>query len=149
MFAFMVKVLKNWLHDLGLEPPSDKYIYDRLSACGIRDRAVPKLTINPVIWGERHDPDQKASVVDILPDSLSLGNIYNSICSGLLLNIKSMMDGIFERYGVKKLVGTGKALLQSKILQENIEEVCGVECVICEDSDAAVGAAMSVLGLRQ
>ena len=149
VLAFFVKTLKGWLRDLGLEPPSDKYIYERLSVCGIHEKGAPKLRINPVLWGERHDPDQKASIKDILPESMSLGNIYNSICFGLLLNIHSMMDGIFEKYGVKRLVGTGNALLQSKILQGNIQEVFGVECVICADSDAAVGAAMSVLGSRQ
>jgi hypothetical protein len=144
VLAFFVKTLKSWLHDLGLESPSDKYIYDRLSACGIHDKCAPKLTINPVLWGERHDPNQKASVKDILPDSLSLGNIYNAICFGLLLNIQSMMGGFFEKYGVKKLVGTGNALLQNTILQENVQEVFGLEFVLCADGDAAVGAAMSI-----
>ncbi len=146
MLAFFVKTLKSWLHDLGLESPSDKYIYERLSACGIHEKSVPKLTINPVLWGERHDPNQTASVKNILPSSLSLGNIYNSICFGLLLNIQSMMNGIFEKYGVEKLVGTGNALLHSKILQENVQEVFGVEFVICADADSAVGAALSVTG---
>ena len=144
VLAFFVKTLKSWLHDLGVELPSDNYIYEKLSTCGMRDKNATKLTVNPALWGERHKPDQTASVSDILPGSLSLGNVYNSICSGLLLNIKSLMGDFLEKHEVKKFVGTGNALLQNKILQENIREVFSQEFVMCSDSDAAVGAAMSI-----
>lgn len=144
VLAYFVKTLKSWLHDLGLETPSDSYIYQRLSTCGVHDRDVPKLTINPVLWGERHDPEQKAFVKDIVPGSLSLGNIYNSICIGLLLNIHSMIDQFFEKYKATKLVGTGNALLRNKILQENVREIFCKDFETCEVADAAMGAAMSI-----
>ena len=143
MLAVFVKTLKTWLEDLGVELPSDRHIYERLSTCGIRDKDHTKLTVNPALWGERHDPNQTASVSDIIPGSLSLGNVYNSICSGVLFNIKSLMGGFLEKYEVKKLVGTGNALLQNKMLQENVQAVFRQEFVMCADSDAAVGAAMS------
>ena len=148
VLAVFVKTLKSWLEDLGVELPSERHIYERLSTCGIRDKDHTKLTVNPALWGERHDPNQTASVSDIIPGSLSLGNVYNSICSGVLLNIKSLMGGFLEKYEIKKLVGTGNALLQNKMLQENVQAVFRQEFVMCADSDAAVGAAMSNVEVR-
>ena len=139
-----MKTLKSWLRDLGLECPSDKNIYDRLSACGVDEKDTAKLSINPVLWGERHEPNKKASVKDIIPHALSLGNIYNSLCFGLLQNIYSMMEGFLGEYKVNKFVGTGNALLKNKIFQEAVFEVFGREFLMCQDSDASVGAAMSV-----
>ncbi|XP_028414121.1 sedoheptulokinase-like isoform X2 [Dendronephthya gigantea] len=144
VLAYFVKTLKSWLHDLGYDPPPDSYIYQRLFTCGVQDRHVPKLTIHPVLWGERHDPEQKAFVKDILPGSLSLGNIYNSICFGLLVNIHSMIDQFLTKYKVTKLVGTGNALLQNKMIQENVREIFRKDFETCEIADAAMGAAMSI-----
>lgn len=144
MLAYFVKTLKSWLDDLGVESPPDKYIYERLSLIGVREKHAPKLTIKPALWGERHDVNLRASVQDILPGSLSLGNVYNSICLGLLHNIHSMMNGFFKWYGVKKLVGTGNTLLQNVTLQENVQEVFNeLELKVFEEANAAFGAAMS------
>lgn len=144
--AFFVKMLQGWIGDLGLSQPSDEDIYEKLFNCSKEDKDCPKLTINPVLWGERHNPNQTASVTNISPGSLSLGNVYNSLCHGVLVNIQSMMSRDFlEKCGVQKILGTGNALVRNPALQKVIQDVFNLQCVLCEDADASVGAALSAV----
>ena len=94
--AFLVKMLQGWINDLGLGQLSDEDIYEKLFDCSKLDNDCPKLTINPVLWGERHKPNQTASV-------------------------------------------------RNQTLQKGVQDVFNLQCVLCEDADASVGAALSAM----
>lgn len=139
-------MLRSWLKDLGLQEPCDEAIYDRLLECSYRDKDCAKLTISPVLWGERHNLNQLASVTDISCESLSLGNVYNSLCQGLIMNIQSMMSNDFlAMCGVQKIIGTGSALVRNSTLQKSVQDAFDFQFVLCKDSNASTGAAFSIM----
>lgn len=146
MLATFVNMLENWMRDLGVEPPSHEKIYDKLLACAITSQKdLSQLKVDPILWGERHATNKRASVVDITMESLSLGNVYKSVCSGVLYNVRGMFGDFFEKHEVRSILGTGNALLKNNVLCAKLQEIFCNKPVKFVDTNAAIGAAMSAV----
>ncbi|KAH7957838.1 hypothetical protein HPB52_023238 [Rhipicephalus sanguineus] len=139
-------------------------IWDRLLAAGTDERSAasanaqassgdaatpppPDLVVTPTVFGERHMPGARASVSGIGPQSaLSLGSVLRALCQGLARNLHTMMPGeMLERAGVRRIVGTGKALTRNVCLQQAVHDVYGIPLELGGKGDAALGAALAVL----
>ena len=104
-----------------------------------------KLTCKPSLFGERHDKSTFASF-HISIDNLSIGEVFNSICIGLVANLQEMFpcDLLKNDFGVKRIIGTGKALVMNLIMRKQLERQFGILVNYNKLSDAALGAALYV-----
>ena len=48
---------------------------------------INDMKITPTLLGERYAPEQTASVSGITLNTLGLGHIFRSLCSGLIKNL--------------------------------------------------------------
>nr|DBA34357.1 TPA: hypothetical protein GDO54_001924 [Pyxicephalus adspersus] len=141
VFASFVRMLAQWMVDLGLEA-SDSAIYTQLINAASSDHET-QLTISPTLFGERHAPDRVASVSNISPANLSLGHVTRALCRGLIVNIHSMLPSErLKEAGIKRIIGSGSALARNAVLQQEVEKVFSFPVVYGKDVDSAVGAAM-------
>lgn len=62
-------------------------VWEKLITLGKEDSAVSTMEITPTLLGERFAPEQTASITGITLDSLSLGQIFRSLCSGVIKNL--------------------------------------------------------------
>lgn len=102
-----------------------------------------KLLIRPTIFGERHVPEQLASVTSIAVSELSLGHVTRALCRGIVENLCSMLpvQRLMET-GVSRILGSGSALARNEVLRQEVERIFPFPVVYGKDVDAAVGAAM-------
>lgn len=49
--------------------------------------AESSLCVVPTLLGERHTPQQNASITNIDPGNLSLGQVFKAICQGIIQNL--------------------------------------------------------------
>ncbi|XP_070389506.1 sedoheptulokinase-like isoform X2 [Dermacentor albipictus] len=137
-------------------------IWERLLAAGADERSAtsanaqsadattppsPDLVVTPTVFGERHMPAARGSVSGIGPQSaLSLGAVLRALCQGLARNLHAMMPReMLERAGVRRIVGTGKALTRNACLKQAVHDVYGIPLELGGKGDAALGAALAVL----
>ncbi|KAL0598370.1 Sedoheptulokinase [Plecturocebus cupreus] len=103
------------------------------------------LTITPTVLGERHLPDQLASVTRISPD-LSLGHVARALCRGIVENLLSMLPlRQLQEWGVQRVVGSGSALSRNDVLKQEVQRAFPLPMSFGQDVDAAVGAALVML----
>lgn len=58
-----------------------------LAASGNAQSTSTSLEIIPTIYGERHAPEQNASVLNIDLGKISLGQVFRSLCRGVIENL--------------------------------------------------------------
>ncbi|KAK8788245.1 hypothetical protein V5799_021979 [Amblyomma americanum] len=165
VLAIFVRMLQQWMHQLGTGIP-ESAIWERLLAAGSDDRAAapnnassadkatpppPDLVVTPTVFGERHLPGARASVSGIGPQSaLCLGTVLRALCQGLARNLHTMMPReMLERAGVRRIVGTGKALTRNTCLQHAVQDAYGIPLELGGKGDAALGAALAVLAYAE
>ncbi|XP_076332468.1 sedoheptulokinase-like [Tachypleus tridentatus] len=145
VFAAFVRMLQQWTHELGLGVPEQK-IWEKILMTAQEEASESNLTIIPTIYGERHLPDQRASVTNIDPLCLTIGNVSRALCKGLVANIRSMMppEKLHEA-GIQRIVGSGTALSKNVVLQKEVEKQFDLPVIYGSGNDAAAGAALAVL----
>lgn len=165
VLAIFVRMLQQWMHQLGTGIP-ESAIWERLLAAGSDDRSAapnnapstdaatplpPDLVVTPTVFGERHLPGARGSVSGIGPQSaLSLGAVLRALCQGLARNLHTMMPReMLERAGVRRIVGTGKALTRNPCLQHAVQDAYGIPLQLGDKGDAALGAALAVLAYAE
>ena len=133
-------------------------------ASGTTEESKSNLTIEPTLFGERHDPQKSASVSHIGIGNLSLGKVMRSLCQGVIQNLHSyvffgfinyiirlkpfetfrmMPRSLLDKNGITNIVGGGSAFVRNKILQKELEEVYQLPVSITTRGDAAYGAALA------
>lgn len=45
------------------------------------------LTVNPLIFGERHDPKTYGSLINITSNNFTLAELFSGFCKGLVKNL--------------------------------------------------------------
>ncbi|XP_077996297.1 sedoheptulokinase-like [Glandiceps talaboti] len=142
VLAMLVKMLQQWTHDLGHGIPQQD-IYNKLLSSA-QDTKDCDLVISPTIFGERHVPNQRASVMNITAENVGLGHLGRAVCRGIISNLYNMMPREFlVESGVNRIIGSGSALIRNKVLQEEIEALFQLPVIYGQGGDAAVGAALS------
>ncbi|XP_024066991.1 sedoheptulokinase isoform X2 [Terrapene carolina triunguis] len=108
-----------------------------------------RLSICPTVFGERHMPEQLASVTSITASDLSLGHVTRALCHGIIQNLHSMLPfQHLKEAGVKRILGSGSALSRNEVLKQEVEKIFPFPVIYGKDVDAAVGAAMVMLHRR-
>lgn len=143
--ATFVKMLQQWLLELGFSAPQSK-VWEKLISHGLEESASPLMTINPFLLGERHNPDKRASVTNINLANLGLGQVFRSLCEGLIGNLHSMMPReILLEAEIKRIVGNGSGLSRNAVLQKAVEHFYNLPLEFTSGGDAARGAAIAMM----
>ncbi|XP_032125959.1 sedoheptulokinase isoform X2 [Sapajus apella] len=143
VLAMFVHMLVQWTADLGLEV-EESMVYSRIIQAAVQQTDT-HLTITPTVLGERHLPDQLASVTRISPD-LSLGHVARALCRGIVQNLLSMLPvRQLQEWGVQRVVGSGSALSRNEVLKQEVQRAFPLPVSFGHDVDAAVGAALVML----
>ena len=90
VMANFVKQLQNWCSELGVPAPPKDSIYQSLFASASKIDGS-SLCVVPLLWGERHVPNDRGAVLDLSAFNSSLGDITHAVCRGIVTNIKEMM----------------------------------------------------------
>ena len=110
------------------------------------DIPASDLKITPTIYGERHLPDQHASVSNITTQNISLGSVYRSLCKGIIANLHEMMSQQYiHNAGIDRIIASGTAISKNTVLREEIENHYKLPLHIGNGCDAAVGAALALI----
>ncbi|XP_044586577.1 sedoheptulokinase-like isoform X1 [Cotesia glomerata] len=143
--ATFVKTLQHWAMDLGFSVPQSK-VWEKLIALGQEESAVSTMEIEPLLLGERYDPDKTASVTGITLNSLTLGSVFRSLCSGVIRNLHNMMSqDLLKAKGIKRIVGNGSGLVRNPVLQKEVTNWYKLPLELGQSGDAAFGAALAAL----
>ncbi|XP_031447457.1 sedoheptulokinase isoform X2 [Phasianus colchicus] len=141
VLATFVNMVARWTEELGFQI-QESAIYAKIIKAAL-DQNDSHLSVHPTIFGERHIPEQLASVTSIAASELSLGHVTRAVCRGLIENLCSMLpvQRLMET-GVKRVLGSGSALAKNEVLRQEVERIFPFPVVYGKDVDAAVGAAM-------
>ncbi|KAI6074394.1 sedoheptulokinase [Aix galericulata] len=141
VLATFVDMVSRWMEELGLQVQESAIYAKIIKAALAQDDS--KLSIHPTIFGERHIPEQLASVTSIAASELSLGHVTRALCRGIVENLCSMLpvQRLMET-GVSRILGSGSALARNEVLRQEVERIFPFPVVYGKDVDAAVGAAM-------
>lgn len=105
-----------------------------------------QLTINPTLLGERHLPEELASVSSISSSNLSLGHVTRALCRGIIQNIHAMLPyEQLKEWGIERIIGSGNALSRNEVLRQEVEKAFPLPVSYGQDVDAAAGAALVML----
>ncbi|XP_037348490.1 sedoheptulokinase isoform X1 [Talpa occidentalis] len=144
VLATFVHMLAQWMADLGLEV-EESLVYSRMIQAATQQRDTC-LTITPTVLGERHLPDQLASVTRISSSDLSLGHVTRALCRGIVQNLHSMLPfQQLKEWGVERVIGSGSALSRNEVLKQEVQRAFPFPVSFGQDVDAAVGAALVTL----
>ncbi|XP_006275251.2 sedoheptulokinase [Alligator mississippiensis] len=147
VLAMFVNMLGQWIAELGLEV-LESTLYTRTIKAALAQRDTG-LSICPTVFGERHEPEQLASVTGIAASDLSLGHVTRGLCRGIVQNLRSMLPAeCLREAGVKRILGSGSALSRNEVLRQEVERAFPFPVVYGKDVDAAVGAALVMLHRR-
>ncbi|XP_048375570.1 sedoheptulokinase [Sphaerodactylus townsendi] len=141
--AFM-DMLTEWMAELGLEVPRST-LYQRTIQAALA-QADTALSVSATVFGERHTPEERASVADIVTSNLSLGHVTRALCRGMIRNLHSMMPSqCLVEAGAKRILASGNALSRNEVLRQEVERMYPFPVVYGKDMEAAVGAALVML----
>ncbi|XP_019515373.1 PREDICTED: sedoheptulokinase isoform X3 [Hipposideros armiger] len=127
--------------DAGLEV-EESTVYSRMIQAAAQQTDTC-LTITPTVLGERHLPDQLASVTRISSSDLSLGHVTRALCRGIVQNLHSMLPSQqLQEWGVERVVSSGSALSRNEVLKQEVQRAFPFPVSFGQDVDAAVGAAL-------
>lgn len=145
VLATFVKMLQQWMLDLGFPTPQSK-VWEKLIALGLEARATSNMKIAPHLLGERHSPTAKASVENIDLSNIQLGSVFKSLCDSLIENLHDMMPKeILRNANVKRIVGNGSGLSRNPVLQRAVEHYYSLPLEFTSGGDAAKGAAIAII----
>ncbi|XP_046786297.1 sedoheptulokinase isoform X2 [Gallus gallus] len=141
VLATFVDMVARWTEELGFQI-QESAIYAKIIKAAL-DQNDSHLSVRPTLFGERHIPDQLASVTSIAASELSLGHVTRAVCRGVIENLCSMLpvQRLMET-GVRRILGSGSALARNEVLRQEVERILPFPVVYGKDVDAAVGAAM-------
>ena len=96
--AALVKMVQEWVVDLGLSINQSK-IWEKTIKLGQSVSYDEKLMkIQPTLFGERHNPELKGSICEIMANNLTIGQVYIfSIYIKILKTLLSISKFVFEQ----------------------------------------------------
>jgi sedoheptulokinase len=102
-----------------------------------------EIKCKPTLFGERHDKETFASLSNISIKNFSIGNMFLSICRGLVKNLKEMITSeLLNELNCERIIATGGAIARNSILKDCLEkEFSCFKIIYKEKNDAALGAA--------
>lgn len=146
--AAFVRMVQQWTLELGFNVTQSK-IWDTVMSLGGQDSAVSSLQVVPTLLGERHVPEQNASILNVDPGTLGLGQVFRAVCSGIIENLHSMMPReMLVASNIARIIGIGSALTRNKVLQKEVQDWYKLPVDFVSGGDAAMGAALAVIAYQ-
>lgn len=140
-FAWFATTIGSWCREIGLEPPDQDVLYERLIQAGLAADGGG-LDIVPRFLGERHEPDGRGAIRRIGTENCTVGNVSRALVDGILRNLRDMLAPECLQ-GRSVVVGSGNAIRRSKLMQTRIEAEIGLPLHLCSTAEeAATGAAL-------
>lgn len=122
---------------------SDDQIWDKIFEShniSLSEKRNNKIVVKPTMFGERHNPRLKASIVNI-SHSFGLNELIEAFCEGLIDNILEMMTiDYLTSNRVQQVIGTGTALLKIPLLRNALKTKLNIPLIYIDGNDADVGA---------
>jgi len=148
--AAFVQTIQGWCSELGISI-GQEHVWNCLleRAQNAPSTSMPepstRMSIVPTLWGERHDPQAKASVHDIQMENLDLGSLTRSLFRGLVENLASMLSrSQLQDAGINRLLGSGGALARNPVLQHEVSNVYQLPLTMVGEREACLGAALAI-----
>jgi len=148
--AAFVQTIQGWCSELGISI-GQEHVWNCLleRAQNAPSTSMPepstRMSIVPTLWGERHDPQAKASVHDIQMENLDLGSLTRSLFRGLVENLASMLSrSQLQDAGINRLLGSGGALARNPVLQHEVSDVYQLPLTMVGEREACLGAALAI-----
>jgi len=143
-FEWIVENLIAWCRELGGGALERMDVYARLNEFGVRSLESP-LDVSSSLMGERHAPSRRGSIRELDLNNFTLGNLSAGIARDIAENLRSMMPASFLK-GRTSIVGSGKALRRSPLMQQTVEQVFGLPVHLADTiEEAACGAALHAI----
>ena len=107
------------------------------------------MKIKPTLFGERHEPDLKGSILGLAPNNLALGQVVRALCHGLAQNLAKMMSPeMLVSSGMTKIIGSGACLCRNPVLMEEVQNVYNLPVEFTSEGSACIGAALSIIDVK-
>ena len=140
-FAWLAAAVDSWCREIGVEPPDEGTLYERLIQAGLATEGGG-LGVVPRFLGERHAPDERGRIQGIGKENFTVGNVARALVDGILHNLRNML-GPECLAGRSLVVGSGNAIRRSALMQARIEGVFGLPLHLTSTTEeAATGAAL-------
>lgn len=121
-------------------------VWEKLIELAYKDDAKSELEIIPTLLGERHAPEQNASVYNLDPGNLALGKVFRALCKGVIQNIHNMAPSdVLKSHNIGKIVGSGAALIRNSVLQEQVREIYPQPVEFVSGRGSCYGAALAMI----
>ena len=148
-----VQMIHSWNSEIfqsehNYEDSKDKIWYKLIKAGEeFSKKNTSSLICKPTLFGERHAKETYASWLNMKADNTSIGQVFFSICAGLVANLKEMfpVELLRTELGIKRIVGTGNALIKNSIIMKQLELQFQLPIFFNKSNDSALGAALFLL----
>ena len=145
-----VEMLIEWNSELGFTHQygenSKDHIWSRLTNLSMKYlETETTLKCIPKLFAERHDTNTFASIENMFAGNMNLGEVFASICHGLVKNLIEMFpfDLLTNELGCTRVIATGSVVLKNPIIKAKLQyEFKNLPVVFKESNDSAIGAAM-------
>lgn len=142
--ATFITMLQQWSVELG-SPLPQSTLWERSIQSASKCQSS-NLNVSPTLLGERHAPNELASINNINPGNLSLGHVFRAICAGIVKNLYSIMPrAVLIQNNISRILGIGSALSRNQVLQEEVKSLYQLPIIFEGKGDAALGAALAAL----
>ncbi len=154
----LLSVLRSWFSQLFVNDSlttSDDELWARVQTLlmeeteylKVGDGGLSNLEIDPLVFSERHLPEESAKVTGITDENLNdLGSVLFKVVQGLVINLNKIMPKDFLlQNGVSKLLLVGEArkpwfrLALERLYSDTSIDICSSET----DCNAAFGCAVA------
>ncbi|KAL4224095.1 hypothetical protein ACF0H5_017549 [Mactra antiquata] len=147
VLSAFVKMLQDWFSTFGFTLDKET-IWKKLTEMSTSNEgdsgANGGMIIQPVLYGERHDPSLTGSLSGANLYNTSLDCVFKSVCEGLVHNLYQMMplSKLIES-GITRLVLTGSVVDKQPYVKECVRRSYSpLEVVDGIGADSAFGAAL-------
>lgn len=141
-----VRMLQNWFSTFGVTMDKEdiwKKLTELSTAAQGDDTSSRGLVIQPLLFGERHDPLLTGSISGATVQNISLDCVFKAVCEGLVNNLYQMMplSKLIES-GISRLVLTGSVIDRQPFVTDCVKKLYTPLPVVQRSGlDAAAGAA--------
>ncbi|KAE9540071.1 hypothetical protein AGLY_005323 [Aphis glycines] len=139
-----VRSVLSWVSALGLNITEDE-LWNRLLHLPDEEHSTP-LIVNPLIFGERHDPTTFGSLINVTNNNFTLSELFSGFCKGLINNLLKMMPReMLLKAGIQRIIGSGSVITRNHIIKKEIENCFNLPLSLQMPEDSAFGVALALL----
>jgi len=112
--------------------------------CAAVERDHDELIVETALLGERHSAERRGvNIFGAVPANTSLPSVFRAVSRGVIFNLRSMSPPPDELIGLRRIIGSGGALVRNSVMCKAVKDLYNLPLVINSKSDSAVGAALA------